>query len=270
MDKTKIIERLESFKSRIDSDVVPAYANRGTDFGQERFDAWRRQVSKFLEENFPGGEVDKLNNKLHHSIMYRIRTEIDLDVFLRMNRNPALAYLDSLIMDVQNDEFDFSPKQPTPKLPTAKSGTRSKRVFIVHGHDELLLIKVARFIEQLDYEPVILHEQANKGMTIIEKIEANTDVGFAIVLYTPDDKGNVASEADKGNLNFRARQNVIFEHGYLMAKLERAHVVSVMGGKVETPSDISGVVYVDDANWQIKIAKEMQGAGYVVDINGLL
>jgi len=107
-------------------------------------------------------------------------------------------------------------------------------------------------------------------MTIIEKIEANTDVGFAIILYTPDDKGNVATEADNGTLNFRARQNVIFEHGYLMAKLKRANVVPLMGGTVETPSDISGIVYVDDVNWQIDIAKEMLGAGYQVDFNRLL
>lgn len=269
MDKTEILERLQSFKSRLESDVVQAYSTRGQEFGRERFAAWRRQVSKFLEENLPG-EVAKLNSKLHHSVMFRGRSESDLDMFIRMDGQPALAFLDSLTIDVQNDEFDFSPKQAMPEISTAELSSRSKRVFIVHGHDELLLIKAARFIERLGYEPVILHEQANKGMTIIEKIEANTDVGFAIVLYTPDDKGNVASEAEQGTLNFRARQNVIFEHGYLMAKLKRANVVPLMGGTVETPSDISGIVYVDDANWQFEIAREMLGAGYEVDFKRLL
>jgi predicted nucleotide-binding protein len=234
--------------------VVQAYSTRGRDFGRERFAAWRRQVSKFLEETLPG-EVTKLNSRLQHSSYWRGRSETDLDVFIRMEGQPALAFLESLIVDVQNDEFDFAPKHSLPEMPAAASSTSSKRVFIVRGHDELLATKAARFSEKLGYEPVILHEQPNKSMTIIEKIEANTDVGFAIVLYTPDDKGNVASEAEGGTLNFRARQNVIFEHGYLMAKLKRVNVVPLMGGTVETPSDISGIVYIGDANWQIDIAK---------------
>ena len=269
MEKTEILERLQSFKSRLESDVISAYATRGREFGRERFAAWRRQVSKFLEENLPG-EVAKLNLKLDHLVMSRGREETDLDVFIRMDGTPALAFLDSLMMDVHNEEFDFSSKHAVPQTPSTEPGTRSKRVFIVHGHDKLLLTTAARFIERLGYESVILHEQANKGMTIIEKIEANTYVGFAIVLYTPDDKGNIASEADAGILNFRARQNVVFEHGYLIAKLTRANVVPLMSGNVETPSDISGFVYVNDVNWQIDIAKEMVGAGYEVDFNRLL
>jgi predicted nucleotide-binding protein len=269
MEKTEVINRLESFKSRLKSEVVEAYATRGEEFGQERFAAWLRQVSTFLDENLPG-QAAKLNSRLQTSVMFVSRGETDLDVFKRMKGIPALAFLDSLTIDVQNDEFDFYREPAVPEIPIAEAGIRSRRVFIVHGHDELLLTKAARFIERLGYEPVILHEQANKGMTIIEKIEVNTDVGFAIVLYTPDDKGNVASEANQGSLNFRARQNVVFEHGYLMAKLKRANVVPLMGGKVETPSDISGIVYVDDANWEINIAKEMRAAGYKVDFNRLL
>ncbi|MEC3214646.1 nucleotide-binding protein, partial [Bacillus cereus] len=65
----------------------------------------------------------------------------------------------------------------------------NKKVFIVHGHDESVKIAVARFLERLDLQPIILHEQASGGTTIIEKIENNTDVGFGIVLYTPCDLG---------------------------------------------------------------------------------
>lgn len=145
-----------------------------------------------------------------------------------------------------------------------------KKVFIVHGHDELTKTKIARFIEKIDYKAIILHEQASGGKTIIEKIEAYTDVGFAIVLYTADDLGNGKDEASSGSLNNRARQNVIFEHGYLIAKLGRDKVVPLVVGDVEMPSDISGVVYVSDTNWQITIAKEMKQAGYAVDFNKLM
>jgi hypothetical protein len=45
------------------------------------------------------------------------------------------------------------------------------KIFIVHGHDESATESVARLIEKLKLEPIILREQANKGKTIIEKIE---------------------------------------------------------------------------------------------------
>ncbi|MPQ87262.1 nucleotide-binding protein, partial [Pseudomonas sp. MAFF 730085] len=48
---------------------------------------------------------------------------------------------------------------------------------------------VARFLERIGFEAVILHEQANQGRTVIEKVEAHGDVGFAVVLLTPDDEG---------------------------------------------------------------------------------
>ncbi len=33
---------------------------------------------------------------------------------------------------------------------------------------------VARFLERIGFEAIILHEQANQGRTIIEKIEAHS------------------------------------------------------------------------------------------------
>lgn len=52
----------------------------------------------------------------------------------------------------------------------------SNKVFIVHGHDGELKEKVARRLEQQGIEVIILSEQANRGRTIIEKIEAYSDV----------------------------------------------------------------------------------------------
>lgn len=145
------------------------------------------------------------------------------------------------------------------------------RVFIVHGHDESAQNKAARFVEKLGFEAIILHEKASSGRTIIEKIEHYSDVGFAIVLYTPDDVGNVKSEPD--NLNVRARQNVVFEHGYLIGKLGRQNVSALVDGKLELPNDISGVVYIsldESSAWQLQLAKEMKQSGYQIDMNKLI
>jgi predicted nucleotide-binding protein len=68
------------------------------------------------------------------------------------------------------------------------------------------------------------------------------------------------------NLSPRARQNVVFEHGYLIGKLGRMRVMAFVKGKMETPTDISGVIYVDlDQNnvWKSELKKEMTAVNYL-------
>lgn len=146
----------------------------------------------------------------------------------------------------------------------------SNDIFIVHGRDELAKISVARFIEKMDFSAIILHEQASAGQTIIEKIEEHTNVGFAIVLYTPCDVGGISSDNE---LKARARQNVVFEHGYLIGKLGRQKVCALVKDEIEIPNDISGVVYIpfdDGGAWHLALAKEMRRAGLTVDMNKVI
>lgn len=156
-----------------------------------------------------------------------------------------------------------APISNKPKAPMNKS-----KVFIVHGHDGEAKEAAARFVEKIGLEAIILHEQASSGQTIIEKIEANSNVGFAIVLYTPCDLG--ASKGEKDHPKPRARQNVVFEHGYLIGKIGRENVCALVKGDIETPTDISGVVYIkmdEGDGWKLAVAKEMKKSGYDVDLN---
>ncbi len=143
----------------------------------------------------------------------------------------------------------------------------SRKVFVVHGHDDAVTESVARFLGKLDLRPVILHEQPNMGRTVIEKFEAHADVGFAVVLLTPDDVGGAAST---GKLSPRARQNVILELGYFIGRLGRSRVCALYVDGVEIPSDIHGVLYLpyDAANgWRLKLTNEIRAAGITVDLN---
>jgi len=144
----------------------------------------------------------------------------------------------------------------------------SRRVFVVHGHDEEAKLSVARFIEKINLEPIILSEQPNEGRTIVEKFEAHADVAFAIVLLTPDDIG--FPRDDEEQKRPRARQNVILELGYFVGRLSRSRVCALSKGSVEIPSDIHGVVYVpmdDGGGWKLKLATELKQAGIDVDLN---
>lgn len=141
------------------------------------------------------------------------------------------------------------------------------KVFVVHGHDEVAKLDVARFIEKLGLEAIILHEKVSRGKTIIEKIEEYSNVGFAVVLYTPCDLGKAKIEE---TYKERARQNVVFEHGYLIGKIGRQNVCALVKGEIEKPNDISGVVYVEmdsSGAWKNILADEMKESGYAIDKN---
>lgn len=151
--------------------------------------------------------------------------------------------------------------------PIAAPARNKRKVFIVHGRNNEIKQEVSRFISTLGLEPIILHEQANAGMTIIEKIERySSDADFALVLYTACDQGRGEHERHL-HPKYRARQNVVFEHGYLMAKLGRENVCALVKGEIETPNDINGVVYVsldDGGAWKMAVAKELTVCGYQI------
>jgi predicted nucleotide-binding protein len=149
----------------------------------------------------------------------------------------------------------------------------SRRIFVVHGRDGALKSEVARFLERLNLEPVILHEQPDKGATIFDKLLTElSDVGYAFVLISPDDRGSLAEEK---KTQPRARQNVVFEHGLLVGRLGSKRVCAVVKGAVEVPSDLQGVVYKHIPHGgsidaiAIELVRELVGAGYEIDPQAL-
>jgi len=150
------------------------------------------------------------------------------------------------LIDEQDNIQDF----------TTIDKTFTNKCFIVHGHDEARKYEVARFIDNdLRKRSIILHEQPNKGKTIIEKFENYSKVDFAVALWTSDDMGKVKKAPD---LNERARQNVVFETGFFIGKLGRENVIVLHENGVEIPSDYSGVVFIRLAdNWKDDLRKEV-------------
>jgi predicted nucleotide-binding protein len=150
----------------------------------------------------------------------------------------------------------------------------SNQVFVVHGHDDKMKTTVARVLEKLGLDPIILHEQPDKGRTVIEKFIGHAEVPFAIVLFSPDDVG-YQSDAKPESVRPRARQNVVLELGFFLGKLGRAHVL-VLHRQVpnfELPSDYAGVLFkpFDDAGaWRFELVKELNAAGFNVDANRLI
>lgn len=175
------------------------------------------------------------------------------------------------------DEFIQGPPGYGAKLKIVEKlpeESNENEIFIVHGHNEEMKQTVARMIEKINLKAIILHEQPNKGATIIEKFSEYSNVQYAIVLLSADDYGYRKDEMPE-NARYRARQNVIFELGFFIGKLGRSKVLALYesGKNIEIPSDYSGVVFIpfsNDESWKIPLLKELKTSGFKFDMNKVI
>ena len=178
----------------------------------------------------------------------------------------AEALLESMMDEVREYLDDSDEAEQSVYSREAVADRSDHKVFLAHGRDRGARETVARFLENLGLEPVVLAEIPGMGRTIIEKFEAHSRVRFAIVLLTPDDVGPLQG-FDRG-ARPRARQNVIFELGFFVGRLGRGAVCALTAGEVEIPSDYAGVEYIDfddGDGWKGKLGRELEMAGLPVD-----
>ncbi len=271
---TLLIVGKEYFKEEINKRIVigeeilsrQIQTTRQFEQAKDDFHNWDDFNSELLKQSF-----NNINNE------YKEKYDIVNEKFIYVTKSPA-EQLQEFYEDVKNKVNSL--KQLVSKLPLIKSEIKgntisltennNNKVFIVHGHNNEVKVNVARTIEKLGLEAIILHEQPNSGKTIIEKFEEHSDVSFAIVLLTDDDFGKGKKD---DNLNIRARQNVILELGYFIGKLSRNKVCPLYTSGVELPSDLHGLLYIEidpEESWKFKLAKELKATGFDIDVNKIL
>ncbi|MCK4311330.1 MAG: nucleotide-binding protein [Candidatus Cloacimonetes bacterium] len=149
---------------------------------------------------------------------------------------------------------------------TEKKREAKNKVFFVHGSDCDTKDKVLNFIKKIGLEPIILKELAAAGKTLIDEIQEQSDVKYAIALLTPDNVGGVYSE----ELQFRPTQNVILEVGFFVGKYGRKNVSTLHHEDIELPADYHGYEYIkidNMDNWKAILVKELNNAGFDIDLN---
>lgn len=283
MNKGKVSKQkaLELLEERIkELDLLPSRVSLDDDLSE--FNTWYTNTKNTIKNIFHESKYLDFD-EISFSLNFLVSGMPDYE-FIKAHNNGRknaksllLAYIkeikefwedDNVTKFVQSGKtIELSTEQKKSIINKSTIKERSKDIFIVHGHDDGLVAKVQLFLTKIKLNGIVLHEQANLGKVILEKLEHYTNVDFAIVLYTPCDLGKAKEEEE---LRARARQNVVFEHGYLMGRLGRRNVAFLVDGIIETPGDISGAVYSSVSNhWQFEILKELKAVGYDVDANNL-
>jgi len=252
----------------IKDQIGKAKALRQTQITDAVYEAWRTTLHDLLRNVF-GKNNETVNSIVSAGNCYGAAfggyDEYN-QIEERKEKLEALVhYLENAIEQLNLRVVAVPSEKVKPVDPKGKNA-----VFIVHGHAEGLREKVARLLQEQGIKPIILAEAENEGLTVIEKLEKQANiVGYAIVLLTSDDLGCSKAEAPQG-MAPRARQNVILEMGFFIAKLGRERVCILREQDVNIPSDVTGVVYTDidsgDA-WKLRVGKELRHVGFSFDLN---
>ncbi|MFV8250460.1 TIR domain-containing protein [Bdellovibrio bacteriovorus] len=248
--------------------IEKAKALRQTNVSSSEYEAWRttlHEVTRIaLGTPHETGEAIVSAGSCYSGIFGGSSESEKMDE-RKKNLEAIVLYLESAIEQLNLKITDHSPEKPE-----VIEQFNLSSAFIVHGHADAIREKVARFLKDVEVKPVILSEADSAGLTVIEKLEREaSQVGYAIVLLTGDDVGCTKDSAPVG-LHPRARQNVILELGYFIAKLGRSRVCLLFEKGIELPSDVAGVVYIEidpaDA-WKLRVGKEMRAVGFSIDMN---
>ena len=256
----------DAFKqARTDEDVL----KQALEQARIEFTKWDKYNRDLLRKLFDSPEIaEEYNEVFGFAIPNR---EPTLNEHLKIFRNDVQEKINRLESIKERLPLHTESLSPPLREKNEQKATKDNKVFIVHGQNEAAKQTTARFLEKLGLEPIILHEQANRGQTIIEKFEDYSVVGYAVVLLTADDVGKLASQ--KSELSPRARQNVVFEWGYFIGKLGRKRVCALYEEGIEKPSDLDGVVYISldkTGAWKLLLGKELQAAGFDIDLNNAI
>jgi predicted nucleotide-binding protein len=259
--RSKLDERIKKGRKIKASSVQ---SEEDMELARGEYQKWSDYNTELLKRMFTSEDLAKEYSRSIGVSVARFQPSLSMDLKdLHSDIDDKIQRLDSIA-----ERLELIPLASSVSPPAARvSGPRARdQVFLVHGHDDAARESVARFLEKLSLKPVILHEQANRGKTIIEKLEQHSNVNFAVVLLTADDEARKMNSTTP--LKPRARQNVVLELGYFIGKLGREGVCALYGGEVEIPSNYLGVLFVPlDAGgaWKLKLAKELKEADFDIE-----
>lgn len=244
------------------------------------FTVYEQQVSTWSDwlDKHEGGNVG-IDWEMPHAFteakqlayaMYKKVPSSDVDWLFYVtgqdNTQTAVATFNQLFLPHFKQALqDIANANPEQALSTLKK-VGGRTVFIIHGHDHALKHELQLLLKNAGVACVVLHEEADKGRTIIDKlVQESAPSNFAVAVLSPDDLLSTGQ--------YRARQNVILEMGYFIGLLGKERVRLLVKGDIDIPSDLYGILYErydQQGAWKARLAKELIAAGIFVDLPAVI
>jgi len=168
-----------------------------------------------------------------------------------------------------------NPAQATQAQPVvlAPSGI-PRRIIVVSGTDEIMKQTITGALRKLGLVAIVMSEEPCQGKKIVERFADYADVGFALVLLSPDiyvyPKGEEATKRERV-----PKQDVTLMFGFLLGKLGKDKVLAFYreSPNFAFPIEFEGFKFtaLDDRNsWKLALIRELTNCGYTVDAERLL
>lgn len=197
-------------------------------FSRDDLYQWSDRINKFVSNNY--------------DFIYKIHSYSIIDSYCTLEDqskrifNSYIQELNRFVNELANicsDAFLKTRRDP-----------KENAVFIVHGHDEKLRNTLSKALLKNNYDPILLSEVNDTGITLWEKFEKYANKSTkAIILMTKDD-----FVKKEGEEYFQARPNVLIEYGYFLSLFDRKDIVVLFEKGCRMPSDINGVAYLEYSN----------------------
>jgi predicted nucleotide-binding protein len=155
-------------------------------------------------------------------------------------------------------------KEPSKEPPSIEKPL----ILLIHGQNGTAKGHVLEFIDKLGLRAFTSHEQTNGVKDLIEKFSDLSNIQFAIVLFTPDD-ATTPQDKPRGK-GACLIQDIMFEFGYVVAKLGHERVCALCHEGVKIPLDHYGETSIpmdSKGGWRLLVAKEIKQAGIKIDLN---
>ena len=149
-----------------------------------------------------------------------------------------------------------------------------QRIIVVPGTDEAMKQTITGALRKLGLTAIVMSEEPCNGKKIVDRFADYTDVGFALVLLSPDvyvyPKGEEATKRER-----IPKQGVTLMFGFLLGKLGKDKVLAFYreSPSFAFPIEFEGVKFtpIDDRDsWKLTLIRELTNCGYTVDAERLL
>ena len=252
--KEKALEKLEEY-----SKIVDKLIKIGHKQGEELRESLNLKIRALVRNAFDDGQqkvqdFDAYVNSYIISAGVQKSDREEQEDYERRLRDTR-TYISSCQEEILMLDTDSKDAKKTPFVDT-------KKVFIIHGHDEINLLRLEKLVrKEFNLIPVIQKEAPQSGRTLIEKFEALAqDISYAFALITADD-----IIIDGNNKYSQARPNVIFELGWFYGKRGRQRVSLIFKKGTKIHSDLDGIGRIEfNENVEEKVTdirNELRAAG---------